>query len=50
MIGAETRGASECELHGERMVFIELITAIGAWRMVASILLSLNASLEDDVL
>ncbi|CNM89961.1 carboxymuconolactone decarboxylase [Mycobacterium tuberculosis] len=39
----------ERELGGDRTVLIELVTAIGAWRMVASILNSLNVPLEDGV-
>jgi hypothetical protein len=49
VVSAESWAACERELHGDRMVLIELVTAIGAWRMVASMLLSLNVPLEDDV-
>jgi alkylhydroperoxidase family enzyme len=48
-VSAESWAACERELGGERTVLIELVTAIGAWRMVASILRSLNVPLEDGV-
>ncbi|WP_264894055.1 carboxymuconolactone decarboxylase family protein [Mycobacterium kiyosense] len=37
------------ELGSDRTVLIELVTAIGAWRMVASMLRSLRVPLEDGV-
>ncbi|OBI12857.1 carboxymuconolactone decarboxylase family protein [Mycobacterium sp. E2497] len=37
------------ELNGDTTVLIELVTAIGAWRMVASILRSLAVPLEEGV-
>ena len=48
-VSAESWAACERELSGDRTVLIELVTAIGAWRMVASILRSLNVPLEDGV-
>jgi alkylhydroperoxidase family enzyme len=48
-VSAETWAACERELGGDRTVLVELVTAIGAWRMVASILRSLNVPLEDGV-
>ena len=48
-VSAESWAACERELGGDRTVLIELVTAIGAWRMVASILRSLNVPLEDGV-
>ncbi|CQD14706.1 carboxymuconolactone decarboxylase [Mycobacterium europaeum] len=41
--------ACERELGGEPTVLIELVTAIGAWRMVASLLHSLRVPLEEGV-
>ena len=39
-----------CEVFGsDQAMLVELVTAIGAWRMVSSILLSLQVPLEDDV-
>src|ERR1700722_8136423 len=46
-VSAENWAACERELGGDNRVLIELVTAIGAWRMVASILRSLNVPLED---
>ncbi len=40
-VSADSWAACERELHGDKTVLIELVTAIGAWRMVASILHSL---------
>ncbi|EUA11065.1 carboxymuconolactone decarboxylase family protein [Mycobacterium kansasii 662] len=48
-ISADSWAACERELHGDTTVLIELVTAIGAWRMVASILHSLEVPLEDGV-
>lgn len=39
----------EREFQGNATVLVELVTAIGAWRMVASILQSLNVPLEEGV-
>ncbi|OBI89824.1 carboxymuconolactone decarboxylase family protein [Mycobacterium asiaticum] len=41
--------ACEREFEGDTTVLIELVTAIGAWRMVASILRSLKVPLEEGV-
>jgi len=48
-VSAETWAACERELQGDSQVLIELVTAIGAWRMVASILHSLRVPLEHGV-
>lgn len=48
-IGTEAWAACERELGADPAVLIELVTAIGAWRMVASILHSLAVPLEDGV-
>lgn len=48
-VSADSWAACEHELHGDTTVLIELVTAIGAWRMVASILHSLEVPLEDGV-
>jgi alkylhydroperoxidase family enzyme len=48
-VSAGSWAACERELGGDRTVLIELVTAISAWRMVASILRSLNVPLEDGV-
>jgi alkylhydroperoxidase family enzyme len=48
-VTAESWAACERELHGDRTILIELVTAISAWRMVASMLHSLNVPLEDGV-
>jgi alkylhydroperoxidase family enzyme len=48
-VSAESWAACERELPCDRTVLIELVTAIGAWRMVASILHSLEVPLEDGV-
>ena len=48
-VSAESWAACERELGPDRAALIELVTAIGAWRMVASILHSLNVKLEDGV-
>lgn len=48
-VSADSWAACERELHGETTVLIELITAIGAWRMVASMLRSLEVPLEEGV-
>lgn len=41
--------ACERELGGDTAVLLELVTAIGAWRMIASILRSLEVPLEEGV-
>lgn len=48
-VSAESWAACERELQGDTTTLIELVTAIGAWRMVASILKSLQVPLEDGV-
>ena len=48
-VSATSWAACENELGSDRTVLIELVTAIGAWRMVASILQSLQVPLEDGV-
>lgn len=48
-VSADSWAACEHELHGDTTVLIEFVTAIGAWRMVASILHSLEVPLEDGV-
>ncbi|WP_156765040.1 carboxymuconolactone decarboxylase family protein [Mycobacterium sp. 1081908.1] len=48
-VSAESWAACERELQSDTTVLIELVTAIGAWRMVASILRSLQVPLEDGV-
>jgi alkylhydroperoxidase family enzyme len=48
-VSAHTWAACERELGAESAVLIELVTAIGAWRMIASILHSLDVPLEDGV-
>jgi alkylhydroperoxidase family enzyme len=49
-VSAQTWGACERELGGDSAVLIELVTAIGAWRMIASMLHSLEVPPEDGVL
>jgi alkylhydroperoxidase family enzyme len=48
-VSAQTWAACERELGAEPAVLVELVTAIGAWRMIASILHSLEVPLEDGV-
>lgn len=48
-VSAASWAACEREFHGDTMVLIELVAVIGAWRMVASILQSLEVPLEDGV-
>jgi alkylhydroperoxidase family enzyme len=48
-VSDQSWAACQRELHGDTMVLIELVTAIGAWRMVASILHSLEIPLEEGV-
>ncbi|SON63263.1 hypothetical protein MSIMFI_04793 [Mycobacterium simulans] len=48
-VSAESWAACERELQGDTTVLIELVTAIGSWRMVASILQSLKVPLEEGV-
>jgi alkylhydroperoxidase family enzyme len=49
VVSAESWSACRQALDAEHAVLIELVTAIGAWRMVASILESLHVPLEDGV-
>jgi alkylhydroperoxidase family enzyme len=49
VVSAETWAACERAFGADRAVLIELVAAIGAWRMVASILRSLQVPLEDSV-
>jgi alkylhydroperoxidase family enzyme len=48
-VSAESWAACARELRGDTPVLLELVTAIGAWRMVASILHSLQVPLEEGV-
>jgi alkylhydroperoxidase family enzyme len=48
-VSAQSWAACEREMHGDTTLLIELVAAIGAWRMVASILQSLEVPLEDGV-
>lgn len=48
-VSAESWAACEREMNCDTTVLIELVTAIGAWRMVASILHSLQVPLEEGV-
>jgi alkylhydroperoxidase family enzyme len=48
-VSAETWSACECELGADRAALIELVTAIGTWRMISTLLHSLDIPLEDGV-
>ena len=48
-ISQQSWTACERELRGDPAVLLELVTAIGAWRMVASMLHSLRVPLEEGV-
>ena len=48
-VSAESWAVREREMNGDTTILIELVTAIGAWRMVASILHSLKVPLEEGV-
>jgi alkylhydroperoxidase family enzyme len=48
-VSAESWAACEREMKGDTTVLIELVAAIGAWRMVSSILHSLQVPLEEGV-
>ena len=48
-VSGSSWAACESELGGDKRVLIELVTAIGAWRMVASILQSLEVPLEEGI-
>lgn len=49
VVSESSWAACEAELSTDRTVLIELVTAIGAWRMVASVLRSLQVPLEEGV-
>ena len=49
VVHAETWAACRHELGDDPTVLIELVTAIGTWRMISSILRSLEVPLEDGV-
>ncbi len=48
-VSAASWAACERELNSDKRGLVELVTAIGAWRMVASILHSLGVPLEEGV-
>ena len=48
-VSAQTWAVCERELGADSAVLVELVTAIGAWRMIASILHSLEVPLEEGV-
>jgi alkylhydroperoxidase family enzyme len=48
-VSAETWSVCQHEFGADPAVLVELVTAIGAWRMVASILHSLQVPLEDGI-
>src|SRR5262245_43021131 len=48
-VSAQTWAACEREIGPDSAVLVELVTAISAWRMIASILHSLEVPLEEDV-
>jgi alkylhydroperoxidase family enzyme len=48
-VSAASWAACERELHGDKTVLIELVTAISAWRMISSMLCSLQVPLEEGV-
>ena len=49
VVSAQTWAACSREFGADPAMLIELVTVIGAWRMVASMLLSLEVPLEDGV-
>jgi alkylhydroperoxidase family enzyme len=49
-VSTQTWTVCERELGVDSAVLIELVTVIGAWRMIASVLQSLEVPLEEDVL
>jgi alkylhydroperoxidase family enzyme len=49
VIGAQSWAACKQVFGDDHATLVELVTAIGAWRMVSSILQSLQVPLEDDV-
>jgi alkylhydroperoxidase family enzyme len=48
-VSSQSWAACERELQSDKTILIELVTAISAWRMVSSILQSLDVPLEDGV-
>ncbi len=48
-VSAASWTACEREFDGDTTVLVELVTVIGAWRMVSSILQSLEVPLEEGV-
>ncbi|BBY08478.1 carboxymuconolactone decarboxylase family protein [Mycobacterium noviomagense] len=48
-VSAESWAACERELDADPAVLIELVTAIAAWRMIATVVRSLDVPLEDGV-
>ena len=48
-VSAESWSACEHELGFDQATLVELVTAISGWRMIASILQSLQVPLEDDL-
>lgn len=48
-VSAASWAACEREFEGDATVLVELVTVIGAWRMIASILQSLGVPLEEGV-
>ena len=48
-VNAQTWAVCERELGADPATLIELVTTIGAWRMIASLLRSLDVPLEEDV-
>jgi alkylhydroperoxidase family enzyme len=48
-VSSQSWAACERELQSDKTILVELVTAISAWRMVSSILQSLDVPLEDGV-
>ena len=48
-VGAQSWAACKQEFGADQATLVELVTAISAWRMVSSILRSLEVPLEEDV-
>jgi alkylhydroperoxidase family enzyme len=48
-VSAESWAACKQEFGADQAVLVELVSVISAWRMIASILESLEIPLEDDV-
>ena len=48
-VSEQSWAACKCELGADQAMLIELVTAISGWRMIASILHSLQVPLEDGV-